>query len=123
LAWADSRVTDSVQIHPAPSSYQSRGEPAGITGREPSQEGLETLPGFHVNDRLKRLDDRNIRLEFKKPWSDGEGRGEVVWGGAGWAGPNPVGARRRLTLNRSPSSRVYRPKRYPRVRSESVVPL
>jgi hypothetical protein len=27
--------------------------------------------GFHVDDRLKILDDGNVRLEFKRPWSDG----------------------------------------------------
>ena len=27
--------------------------------------------GFHVADRLKILDDGNVRLEFKRPWSDG----------------------------------------------------
>jgi len=32
--------------------------------------------GFHVDDRLKILDDGNVRLEFKRPWSDGDGRGE-----------------------------------------------
>jgi hypothetical protein len=31
---------------------------------EPSQ-------GFHVDDRLKILDDGDVRLEFKRPWSDG----------------------------------------------------
>ena len=27
--------------------------------------------GFHVADRLRILDDGNVRLEFKRPWSDG----------------------------------------------------
>ena len=27
--------------------------------------------GFHVDDRLKILDDQTVRLDFKKPWSDG----------------------------------------------------
>jgi hypothetical protein len=27
--------------------------------------------GFHVDDRLKILDDGNVRLEFKRPWLDG----------------------------------------------------
>ena len=38
-----------------------------------------------ANDRLKILDDENVRLEFKKPWSDGDGRGEAARG-RGWAG-------------------------------------
>jgi hypothetical protein len=38
-----------------------------------------------ANDRLKILDDGNVRLEFKRPWSDGDGRGEAAWG-RGWAG-------------------------------------
>jgi hypothetical protein len=39
--------------------------------------------GFHIDDRRKILDDGNVRLEFKRPWSDGDGRGEApcvaVW--------------------------------------------
>jgi hypothetical protein len=27
--------------------------------------------GFHPNDRLSLLDDGSVRLDFKKPWSDG----------------------------------------------------
>jgi hypothetical protein len=38
-----------------------------------------------ANDRLKILDDGLVRLEFKKPWSDGDGRGEAAWG-RGWVG-------------------------------------
>jgi nitrogen fixation protein FixH len=38
-----------------------------------------------ANDRLKILDDQTVRLDFKKPWSDGDGRGEAAWG-RGWAG-------------------------------------
>jgi Putative transposase. len=38
-----------------------------------------------ANDRLKILDDGNVRLEFKRPWSDGDGRGEAAWG-RGWVG-------------------------------------
>jgi hypothetical protein len=38
-----------------------------------------------ANDRLKILDDKVVRLEFKKPWSDGDGRGEAAWG-RGWVG-------------------------------------
>jgi hypothetical protein len=38
-----------------------------------------------ANDRLNILDDGNVRLEFKKPWSDGDGRGEAAWG-RGWVG-------------------------------------
>jgi hypothetical protein len=41
-----------------------------------------------ANDRLKILDDGNVRLEFKRPWSDGT---------------------RRWTLRRSPSLRAWRP--------------
>jgi hypothetical protein len=33
-----------------------------------------------ANERLKILDDGNVRLGFKKPWSDGDGRGEAAWG-------------------------------------------
>ncbi len=38
-----------------------------------------------ANDRLKILDDGDVRLELKKPWSDGDGRGEAAWG-RGWVG-------------------------------------
>jgi hypothetical protein len=38
-----------------------------------------------ANDRLKILADGNVKLEFKKPWSDGDGRGEAAWG-RGWVG-------------------------------------
>jgi len=30
-----------------------------------------TLPKFVLNDRLSILDDGNVRLDFKRPWSDG----------------------------------------------------
>jgi hypothetical protein len=33
-----------------------------------------------ASDRLKLLDDGNVRIELKKPWSDGDGRGEAAWG-------------------------------------------
>ena len=41
--------------------------------------------GFHVDDRLHILPDGGVRLDFKKPWSDGDGRGEAAWG-RGWVG-------------------------------------
>ena len=40
-----------------------------------------------ANDRLKILDDGVVRLEFKKPWSDGDGRGEAAWGRGGAGRP------------------------------------
>jgi hypothetical protein len=40
-----------------------------------------------ANDRLKILDDGVVRLEFKKPWSDGDGRGEAAWGKGGAGRP------------------------------------
>ena len=40
-----------------------------------------------ANDRLKILDDKVVRLEFKKPWSDGDGRGEAAWGRGGAGRP------------------------------------
>ena len=33
-----------------------------------------------ANGRLTILDDGDVRLDFKKPWSDGDGRGEAAWG-------------------------------------------
>jgi hypothetical protein len=33
-----------------------------------------------ANDRLRIVDDSHVRLDFKKPWSDGDGRGEAAWG-------------------------------------------
>jgi hypothetical protein len=33
-----------------------------------------------ANDRLKILDDNHVRIQLKKPWSDGEGRGAAAWG-------------------------------------------
>jgi hypothetical protein len=59
-----------------------------------------------ANDRLQIQGDGNVRLDFKRPWSDGEGCGEAAWRGAGWAGPNPVGERRRWRCRRSRSSHV-----------------
>jgi hypothetical protein len=38
-----------------------------------------------ANDRLAIIDDDHVRLDFKKPWSDGDGRGEAAWG-RGWVG-------------------------------------
>jgi hypothetical protein len=38
-----------------------------------------------ANDRLHILPDGAVRLDFKKPWSDGDGRGEAAWG-RGWVG-------------------------------------
>jgi hypothetical protein len=33
-----------------------------------------------ANDRLAIVDDDHVRLDFKKPWSDGDGRGAAGWG-------------------------------------------
>jgi hypothetical protein len=38
-----------------------------------------------ANDRLTFLDDGNVRLNFKRPWSNGDGRGEAAWGRV-WVG-------------------------------------
>jgi Putative transposase. len=38
-----------------------------------------------ANDRLHILPDGAVRLDFKKPWSEGDGRGEAAWG-RGWVG-------------------------------------
>jgi len=38
-----------------------------------------------ANDRLHILPEVAVRLDFKKPWSDGDGRGEAAWGW-GWVG-------------------------------------
>jgi riboflavin biosynthesis pyrimidine reductase len=54
------------------------------------KKGRETLAKYILrpplaNDRLHILPDGAVRLEFKKPWSDGDGRGEAAWG-RGWVG-------------------------------------
>jgi hypothetical protein len=40
-----------------------------------------------ANDRLSILHDGNVRLDFKRPWSDGDGRGEAAWGRGGRGRP------------------------------------
>jgi hypothetical protein len=40
-----------------------------------------------AHDRLKLLDDGNLRIELKKPWSDGDGRGAAAWGRGGVGRP------------------------------------
>ena len=40
-----------------------------------------------ANDRLKILNEGNVRLDFMKPWSDGDGRGEAAWGRGGAGRP------------------------------------
>jgi hypothetical protein len=46
-----------------------------------------------ANDRLSILDDGDVRLDFKRPWSNGGGRARSARGaGAGRVGPNPAGA-------------------------------
>jgi hypothetical protein len=40
-----------------------------------------------ANDRLRIVDDSHVRLDFKKPWSDGDGRGAAAWGGGGAGRP------------------------------------
>lgn len=36
-----------------------------------------------ANERLSILEGGNVRLELKRPWSDGDGRGAAAWGRGG----------------------------------------
>ncbi len=40
-----------------------------------------------ANDRLSLLPNGNARLELKRPWSDGDGRGAAAWGRCGGGRP------------------------------------
>ena len=86
--------------------HADRGLPAGESGAvtviQRANSDLRLNPHLHTafldgvlckyilrpplaNDRLTIIDDDHVRLDFKKPWSDGDGRGEAAWG-RGWAG-------------------------------------
>jgi hypothetical protein len=58
--------------------YILRPPPASRVGSRPALPAAnlrgkvwKPFQGFHVSDRLKIVDDSHVRLNFKKPWSDG----------------------------------------------------
>jgi hypothetical protein len=40
-----------------------------------------------AHDRLSKLPDGRLALQFKQPWRDGDGRGEAAWGRCGVCRP------------------------------------
>jgi hypothetical protein len=65
----------------------ARREPEKTALFQVIQQHLLTFRPPLANDRLKILDDNVVRLEFKKPWSDGDGRGAAAWGRGGAGRP------------------------------------
>jgi hypothetical protein len=65
---------------------------ANTSARARDRKRLEILVKYLVrppiaHDRLSKLADGRLALQFKQPWRDGDGRGEAAWGRCGVCRP------------------------------------